>query len=832
MTETIDCEICFDTKNVADIIICPFCQLKICQECIQRWLLMEKVAYSCPNCKKGWNFSFIYNSLPLKFINDSLKPNYAEICKVIDKQQYLQPYIDKVNFCKNINNVYRILIEHKINYNEYNYEFNNNFYYGRYTSEIPANKLQKIIEIYPLVKDYIIFDLFVKIFNNYNSRSLYSIYLLYNYINKTTNDILNNNYIFGGYNSIQIVRSYDMEYIKEYDNTSNGIKELFKFLDSKYTPYKCIDVILYIINHRIGEQATQNINKIKKQERRKTCKCEKDGCNGHLYKYKTQLICDVCKNIFCAKCRKEIFPAKIERFEEDNVIEEENPKYKVYTEEQKQPHKCKQEDIDMVNYLNTNIKNCPKCEEPIEKNGGCDHMWCPKCHTMFNWSDLKITKTTTNPLYFQWLREQGLTPARYNHPDAQAFDPCAEQLSYSNCVKIIKKYIPSEYQYKFLNFARLMELKTKPSNEPKIDVNRKKYAFGIITENQYTKYISTLYISKFFIDNYNAIISNTIFMISELFKVINANKTNLNMDNYINSMNEILKIHNEALTNFNKLYPNFNIQIVDKNIVPITMKDDKVVKSKRKLNLTVKYDDTINYLDSPIKLIYDNNINKYSEIYLYFLTFYFNVKLSAMYEIHKTFYSFFPDYDILNNKVLYNILTDKEILKQIISGYREYSSAYYKGIYERIEKKYKIKEQFGVHINNLTDILEYINHYYHSEKLEDYLAEFKQNYNTLLETLKDYEVNYINIVYNQKHDKKSFNVYLNRARLLQTNLHKLYKYNKAVLINSLQKNNVNISLFVNETIFNKNNETYCLILSMEKDLMNTIKILIEPNTQK
>jgi len=262
--------------------------------------------------------------------------------------------------------------------------------------------------------------------------------------------------------------------IPNYYNTPEDLQKLVSFLDTSYTSYKCIDVMLYLIRTKIGEQAEQNINKIKKQERRKTCKCVKDGCHGHLYKFKTQLICNECKSIFCVKCRKEIFPEKIERFNEDEIIEEENPKFKTYTDEQKQPHKCKQEDVDMVNYLNTNIKNCPKCEEPIEKNGGCDHMWCPKCHTMFNWSDLKITKTTTNPLYFQWLREQGLTPARYNHPDAQAFDPCAEQLSYASCVNIIKKYIPIEYQVKFLNFARLLELKTKPNNECKIDIYRKK----------------------------------------------------------------------------------------------------------------------------------------------------------------------------------------------------------------------------------------------------------------------------------------------------------------------------------------------------------------------
>jgi len=28
---------------------------------------------------------------------------------------------------------------------------------------------------------------------------------------------------------------------------------------------------------------------------------------------------------------------------------------------------------------------CPKCQTPITKNGGCNHMHCTRCHTSFNW---------------------------------------------------------------------------------------------------------------------------------------------------------------------------------------------------------------------------------------------------------------------------------------------------------------------------------------------------------------------------------------------------------------------------------------------------------------
>jgi len=55
-----------------------------------------------------------------------------------------------------------------------------------------------------------------------------------------------------------------------------------------------------------------------------------------------------------------------------------------------------------------NVKKCPNCGEPVYKAGGCDHMYCVHCHTMFDWYSLKITRTTTNPLYYAWLKEQGI----------------------------------------------------------------------------------------------------------------------------------------------------------------------------------------------------------------------------------------------------------------------------------------------------------------------------------------------------------------------------------------------------------------------------------------
>ena len=144
-------------------------------------------------------------------------------------------------------------------------------------------------------------------------------------------------------------------------------------------------------------------------------------------------------------------------------------------------HCCEFED-GSVSYF---PKNCPKCEVPIFKTEGCDHMWCTECHTMFNWSDLKITKTTTNPLYFEWLRSQGITPERYNHPDAQPYiHDCERQLSFNDCMKIISSY-DFKNKEKLINFISNIELKVKPLNDGRFNMYRIKYVFKFITKSSF-----------------------------------------------------------------------------------------------------------------------------------------------------------------------------------------------------------------------------------------------------------------------------------------------------------------------------------------------------------
>lgn len=46
--------------------------------------------------------------------------------------------------------------------------------------------------------------------------------------------------------------------------------------------------------------------------------------------------------------------------------------------------KCK-EDSETASWISKHTKDCPKCQSPIEKNGGCNHMTCKKCLYEFCW---------------------------------------------------------------------------------------------------------------------------------------------------------------------------------------------------------------------------------------------------------------------------------------------------------------------------------------------------------------------------------------------------------------------------------------------------------------
>jgi ariadne-1 len=97
--------------------------------------------------------------------------------------------------------------------------------------------------------------------------------------------------------------------------------------------------------------------------------CPEKGCDNCIemknYVGSDYILCK-CGSSFCWKCGKQAHrPASCndgEKWQLKNSAESEN-----------------------ITWIMANTKNCPKCQKPIEKSQGCNHMTCRVCNHDFCW---------------------------------------------------------------------------------------------------------------------------------------------------------------------------------------------------------------------------------------------------------------------------------------------------------------------------------------------------------------------------------------------------------------------------------------------------------------
>lgn len=111
------------------------------------------------------------------------------------------------------------------------------------------------------------------------------------------------------------------------------------------------------------------------QEKRKFVrKCPSENCKGFLT---TQWNCQLCEKHICKDCNEEV----------------------------RDGHVCDQNNVQTVELLNKDTKPCPSCGTMIFKISGCNQMWCPDCHTAFDWKTMRIeTGRIHNPHYYDFQR--------------------------------------------------------------------------------------------------------------------------------------------------------------------------------------------------------------------------------------------------------------------------------------------------------------------------------------------------------------------------------------------------------------------------------------------
>ena len=103
-------------------------------------------------------------------------------------------------------------------------------------------------------------------------------------------------------------------------------------------------------------------------------KCPTEGCKGFL---DDTWYCGICRHTFCEACNELVGDG----------------------------HACDPEAVKTMDLLKKDTKPCPKCGEIIQKLSGCSQMWCPSCHTAFDWrSGVIELGRIHNPHYIEFKR--------------------------------------------------------------------------------------------------------------------------------------------------------------------------------------------------------------------------------------------------------------------------------------------------------------------------------------------------------------------------------------------------------------------------------------------
>lgn len=103
-------------------------------------------------------------------------------------------------------------------------------------------------------------------------------------------------------------------------------------------------------------------------------KCAHEECKGFMNE---DFFCGICDRHFCKDCNEEL----------------------------RENHVCDPGAVETMKIIKKDTKPCPKCGTMIHKLSGCRQMWCPDCHTAFDWVSGQIEMGRIhNPHYVEFQR--------------------------------------------------------------------------------------------------------------------------------------------------------------------------------------------------------------------------------------------------------------------------------------------------------------------------------------------------------------------------------------------------------------------------------------------
>jgi len=162
-------------------------------------------------------------------------------------------------------------------------------------------------------------------------------------------------------------------------------------------------------NHLLEYEELRTGHDVRDDDRRFVRKCPTEECKGFL---DDTWYCGICRHTFCEACN-------------ELIVGEE--------------HTCDPDAVQTMELLKKDTKPCPKCGEMIQKLSGCSQMWCPSCHTAFDWRNGVIELGRIhNPHYIEFQRRQNNNTMNREHGDI----PCGGLPSYRE----LREYNPQCYE--------------------------------------------------------------------------------------------------------------------------------------------------------------------------------------------------------------------------------------------------------------------------------------------------------------------------------------------------------------------------------------------------
>lgn len=186
--------------------------------------------------------------------------------------------------------------------------------------------------------------------------------------------------------------------------------------------------------------------------------CVAENCRG--YVHETTGECPVCSQRTCMKCNVLIT--------DDHTV-------------------CAEDDVAAWTEIKKSTRPCPKCHIRIHKISGCYQMWCPQCHTAFNYNTGEIENGVIhNPHYYDFLRQ---------NPDAAIVarpPPCEDRNRLPDVHRVMR--INDPHKTAWCDFHRLLqhvhrvELRKyqNPVGDRTLDL-RKQYMRNEISEDLFKK---------------------------------------------------------------------------------------------------------------------------------------------------------------------------------------------------------------------------------------------------------------------------------------------------------------------------------------------------------